>query len=420
MKSTNRYLFYAIIVLVLAVVLLAGCQRTRGISSEEREAQLLQVASEYGVDQDMDKARDSLDKLGVPNVRQFVALVTERYIQAGQDEAATENLVRLSRDLDIATNLIARYGKMMLTLPEIRSTTQPSAALTNSSEPTATATLPAAASPTSMPTETALPLPTDTPLPPAATPTPTSGVPYVRSSAVVNLRAGPGTNHPVVGQMRVGDELSVIARNPAGTWWQVCCAAEQYAWVSAAVVEAMGNTQSVSQAASIPTPPPQVTPTPVPPTPTPKPSIDFRIVEQRMLSNIENEGSFDGNSLHCGGGHTIYVRVLDAASNPLNGIVVKGIYFGDLPVTGTKGAGGTSEDLYKGGGDELIIDRDTSGRTYSSERTRPLVNRTRDIPFSDFIAGGYCRDDADCQQKVNNNQLCEGHYSYNVIFQRTW
>lgn len=54
-------------------------------------------------------------------------------------------------------------------------------------------------------------------------------------SGVANLRSGPGTRFPVVGQMRPGESLPVIGSNVDRTWWQVQTA-NGPAWVADSVV----------------------------------------------------------------------------------------------------------------------------------------------------------------------------------------
>jgi uncharacterized protein YraI len=82
-------------------------------------------------------------------------------------------------------------------------------------------------------------VPTDTPQPPTPVPTiaPTaSGV--IRSSQTVNLREGPGTNYPVVANVRPGTEVGVVGvqTDAAGrAWYKVAYTApdgtEQSLWV---------------------------------------------------------------------------------------------------------------------------------------------------------------------------------------------
>ena len=102
-----------------------------------------------------------------------------------------------------------------------------------------------------------------------------------------------------------------------------------------------------------------------------------------MLSNVENGGSFDGESLHCGEGHTIYMLIIDAAGNPLNGIIVRAVYTENPPVTGTKGAGRTEINLFAGGGDELL-----AGAVELALELRQAARANKDFATGDAIRDG--------------------------------
>ncbi len=120
-------------------------------------------------------------------------------------------------------------------------------------------------------TPTVTPTPSPTP-PPTPTPTPTSASPTVRMSGTMNLRAGPGTNYPILGQAEAGDQFPISGKNPAGGWWQIIYGG-QYAWVYSPLVTAI-NPELVPVASNIPAPPPTPIPptaTPIPPTPVPPP-----------------------------------------------------------------------------------------------------------------------------------------------------
>jgi len=158
-------------------------------------------------------------------------------------------------------------------------------AVTSLSSPSAT--IPTATLPP--PTSTPTPLPTATPTPMPPTPTP-SETPYVvpGGSYGVNVRLEPGTGDvPVIGVLRVDEGLAIVGKNPDGSWWQVCCVADQVGWVYTGVVKAIGPLDGVPLApeyAPSPSPTPAVpsatetslapspvatTPTPVPPTTVP-------------------------------------------------------------------------------------------------------------------------------------------------------
>ena len=119
---------------------------------------------------------------------------------------------------------------------------------------------------TATPTVTPTPSPTS---PPTLTPTATSQSPTVTISRNMNVRAGPGTNYPILGQASLGEQYPISGKNPAGGWWQIIYGG-QYAWVYSPLVTAT-NPELVQVAPIIPTPPPTPVPTatPIPPTPVP-------------------------------------------------------------------------------------------------------------------------------------------------------
>ncbi len=160
--------------------------------------------------------------------------------------------------------------------------------------------------------------------------------------------------------------------------------------------------------------PPTATFTPAPPTATATPSVDFKVVKQRMLSIKENGGCFGKN--------TYFITVIDVNEVPLPDILVRRIFAANvqIPPTGAKGPGKTEETTPRYGGDQLFVFGNTSGARFTSEVTNNLSTNEAEIPIDVLIAGGYCPNPAECQQRIRDNQLCLGHHSYEVVFQRTW
>ena len=138
--------------------------------------------------------------------------------------------------------------------------------------PTATAVPPTATPipPTATPvppTATSAP-PTATPVPPTATTAPATATSYAPAAAPkqdINLRGGPGTDYPVLGQAKAGQPMQIVGKNAAGTWWQVCCVGEKRAWLLAELVTVQGNVSGIAVATDIPTPAPQPAAAPAPP-----------------------------------------------------------------------------------------------------------------------------------------------------------
>ena len=129
-----------------------------------------------------------------------------------------------------------------------------------------------------------------------------------------------------------------------------------------------------------------------------------------MYSIDENGG--------CAGLHHIFIIVVDAAGNPLDGVTVYGIETQEYHVTGEKGPGKTEIVLWSRG-DQVRVVSDGEGER-SSELSRVLDTREWNIPIQDLIWGGYCSNEADCTTKINQNTMCNFHHSWEVVFQRQW
>ncbi|HEX9922956.1 MAG TPA: SH3 domain-containing protein [Anaerolineae bacterium] len=119
----------------------------------------------------------------------------------------------------------------------------PSATPTSLPAPTATPT------PTAVPTATSSPAPTRTPTPEPPT--------AVVSTGALNVRAGPDTVYPIIGQVTANQTLEVIGRSE--DWWQILypSADSDVGWVSGRFVIA-------SNAAEAPIVPPPPSPIPTP------------------------------------------------------------------------------------------------------------------------------------------------------------
>lgn len=155
---------------------------------------------------------------------------------------------------------------------------------------------------------------------------------------------------------------------------------------------------------------PTFTPRPRLPTEAPTPAVDFKVVDQRMLTIHENGG--------CQGLHILRAVVVDKNGQPLNGVVMNVTWAGgwNQIVSGAKAAGLVEFEMH--GSNQVQVVGDVSGRQYSSEITRWLDSQSPTV--EDLIAGEYCADEADCERKRERDLLCEGHYSYEVVFQRQW
>jgi hypothetical protein len=181
---------------------------------------------------------------------------------------------------------------------------------------------------------------------------------------------------------------------------------------------------STSTATSTPEPSPTATetqtpappPPPPPPTDTPVPSVDFVVNTWRLvpreLGGCDNAGH---------GNHNIFITVIDANGAPLDGVVVGDTWNNVEEVSGRKGPGQGDIVLYANAM-ELTVKRDaTTGQAYTSESTPPCASYLTDIPNEVLAEADYCANVDHCQwMRENDPWFCGGHYSWEVVFQRTY
>lgn len=75
--------------------------------------------------------------------------------------------------------------------------------------------------------------------PPAPTATPETADMLQVTGSTVNLRSGPGTHHPIVGQVRRGENLTATGRNADGSWLRVMHPATtgEHVWIFAGLTD---------------------------------------------------------------------------------------------------------------------------------------------------------------------------------------
>ena len=155
------------------------------------------------------------------------------------------------------------------------------------------------------------------------------------------------------------------------------------------------------------TPKPAATHTPALPTPTaapsatPKPQVEYRVVEQRLMTKAENEAQR----------HMILIRVVDAGNISLNGVTVWDPNHPEQEaVSGDKPEPYHAEYLFW---DYGAYQLEVKGAR--SEKTKVLTTDVHLISKEDLVTAGYCTDVANC----NQDELVQ-HFSWYVTFQRTW
>ena len=153
---------------------------------------------------------------------------------------------------------------------------------------------------------------------------------------------------------------------------------------------------------------PTATPPPAAPTNTPVPAVDFVITELRVLGLDENNGGIE-----IGGQRNIYITVVDAAGNPIDGaLLVNTAPYPGQAITGDKGPGKA----------EILMDREefrikvesVNGQPVSSETSRTL---SLVAPVPSDIAGKL----GDACPTVDNCPLPPyKHFSYVIVFRRAY
>jgi hypothetical protein len=330
------------------------------LAPEYKDEYLLLVATAYTTDGDLEKAQVRLARLEVPNINQSLSALIDRYILEGRDEAEIRALVALANAQGVMSpNMVAYLA-------------------TNTPVPTETP-LP---TPTPLPTDT----PTITPVPPTSTPIPPTDTPVPQPTDTTVPTAVPPTNTAV------------------------------------APTEAPPTNTPVPQATNTPKPAPTNTPQPQPTNP---PAAKWTVTELRLLGPGEAGQRCDGGDLRIG------VTAVDAGGGQLGGVWVFDRYSSQYQVTGNVdspdwGPGQTKFEYGIGGGGSLCIAEGQGGGCVS--------DYTRDMPcyvpppIEDLHAAGYCDQCCEpgasverCRQLVAEGKcMGNGHYSWRVVFKRSW
>ncbi len=155
--------------------------------------------------------------------------------------------------------------------------------------------------------------------------------------------------------------------------------------------------------------PPLPTVTPMPPTATPTPALDFVISDIHVMGLGENNGGIEGP----GSMHVIFITVVDAAGNPIDGahVVNTAPYPGET-ISGDKGPG-KAEILMNKEVFNLKIDR-VNGAPVSSEISHNLSLMQPDPADIAGKLGDACPTADNCPLPPYK------HFSYQITFQRTY
>ena len=439
------------------MLLLIGCGPERsGGDAEQLEVEAQRIAAEYAGDGDIGRALAQIESFeGVANPKQWLLLLTERYISEGEDADSIAPLVKLTAALGLDSSTISTYAAAngLLVVPEIAAdpivvattpiSVQPAdnagpgtGEATNEEDPSATAgdgtsgdgasddAQQAGNEESTTPSDALLPTPTTAPLP---TVTPES--PKVRADSALNVRRGPGLLYDIVGGLQPGDELDVLAKNDAADWWQVNMPGDLLGWVYGPLVQTVGDVNGIVVASNIP-PPPEPAPAPVesaPAAPEPEPEVSeeeapppsdkphFTLVNKRLWSKEENGG--------CSGQHLLRIHVLDANGNRLNGVALSNHYPPyETIVTGSQGKGdGIIEYDITDDGPGFSVIKDNDGREATSDRAEGFTARSRNISVDLLTSSNYCNGPGLSSCDIFYESFgCNGHHSWEAEFRRNY
>lgn len=435
-----------LLLLAATLMLLAACGPAQAASNDEQlRAETARIAQQFQADQDVSGARAALDALDVANPRQWLMLQTEDLIASNADPALAAALVDLTEALDIQSAAIRSYAQQQ-GLAEPTPTfelepVEPVVVQGETAQSSQAAPAEAAATPESAPAPTATPTVVTLAVLPTATPEPVSPAsPQGKSTGLINVRSGPGTEFGAVAALNPDEAVDIVGKNMAGDWWQVTVASGATGWVFGQLLQTSGDVSSVAVASDIPTPPPApaaeapaevATEAPVTEAPAEQPAEqpapvaegpDFRVTNIRLWDVFENGGFLDGPTVTCGEKRQLVAVVLDANGNPINGVAVKGLLGAqETIVTGSQGKGDGQAEFVLGGGQYLAVAKDADGREVTSDTAYGLTTDPREIPIDTLIAAQYCTDQAQCNTWVNSPYPpCKGHYSWTVTFQRKY
>lgn len=129
-----------------------------------------------------------------------------------------------------------------------------------------------------------------------------------------------------------------------------------------------------------------------------KPAVQFKLIEMRRMTPCENRGK-----------HNVFIKVVDAAGNPVDGVTLIQVPSGqpgnvlDKMVTGTKGPGQAEFILWKGAEYGVYVSEDGVNPA-SSDIAQPV--------HANFT------DEASCGDGQGGNTLF--HNSFNLVFQKTY
>lgn len=380
-SQPNRTILIGVTILALIVGLGVGLLVSRaikpsrrvdkvfaGLGTDNKEEYIVLVAVAYAHDQNLERAQAQLERLGEPDIEQWITDLIERNVTEERGEADIRALAELARGLGMDSPAVLAHSATTTVLP----------------------------TPTRQPLDTPLPTPTLTPTDtPVATPLPptvepTVVLPTLMAALSDTPKPQPSPSTPPSATLMPLSPMPLPSDAPPP--------------------------QPTQTAPPQPTAVPSNTPGPTN-TPAPKWTWTARLVGPGQ----EGQTCSDGLKL-------IRVTVLDAGGNQIPGVWVHEQYTGLYQVSGHKGEDpfwGPGEAEFSGLDGGRVCIATSEGGACESDVTRDLPCHDPP-PLEDLWAAGYCEccepgiTKERCQELFESgNCLGIAHYAWRVEFRRS-
>lgn len=180
------------------------------LRAEHKEEYIVLVSAAYALNGDLDHAKDRLAKLEEEDIAQVVGDLAQEYLERGEDNTTTRNLVMLADALGSSTEAMLAYVATPTPVPTFTPTEVPTSTATDTPLPTETPTeVPPTATSTPVP-----PTPTFTSVPPTNTPHPLTSTPVPAAATSTSVPAT-GTPEPATATATPSPTTQSVAGCPS-------------------------------------------------------------------------------------------------------------------------------------------------------------------------------------------------------------
>jgi len=199
------------------------------LRAEHKEEYIVLVSAAYALNGDLDHAKDRLAKLEEDDIAQVVGDLAEKFLERGEDNTTTRNLVMLADALGSSTEAMLAYVATPTPVPTFTPTEVPTSTPTDTPLPTETPTeVPPTATSTPVP-----PTPTFTSVRPTNTPQPLTStpVPATTTSTSVPPTETPTVDSPTSTPTATSQPVGSCPNRPGVTIRDIFANARDWGWL---------------------------------------------------------------------------------------------------------------------------------------------------------------------------------------------